>query len=112
MLPKAFAAGVLLTATLVAQPQPHHTPPGWPCVPGRAIDPTYVELAERTGGQLFLFDRSEAARSLVLMREDRKHEEVVFRATGTFPAGYKDYKFPVDTTVESLLLAISLQCLQ
>src|SRR6266853_298285 len=112
MLLRVTAAGVVLTAALTAQPQPQHSPPGWPCVAGRAVDPTYVALAERTGGQVFLFDRSEAARSLVLMREDRKHEEVVFRATGTFPAGYRDYKFPVDTTVESLLLAISLQCSQ
>jgi hypothetical protein len=37
---------------------------------------------------------------------------VVFRATGTFPAGYRDYQFPVDSSVESLLLAISLQCSQ
>src|SRR5712692_9520354 len=110
MLLKVTAVTVLLSATLAAQPQPQHSPPGWPCVAGRAVDPTYVELAERTGGQLFLFDRSEAARSLVLMRETHKHEEVIFRAAGTRPAGYHDFQFPVDTTVESLLLAISLQC--
>ena len=78
----------------------------------RAVDPAYVRMAERTGGQVFLFDRSEAGRSLVLMRETRKHEDVVFRAMGTLPAGYRDFQFPVDTTVESLLLAVSLQCLQ
>src|SRR5258708_6782846 len=109
---KAIAASVFLASAVVARPQPQHSTPGWPCVAGRAVDPTYVALAERTGGQLFLFDRSEAGRSLVLMREDGKHEEVLFRATGTFPAGYRDYKLPVDTTVESLLLAISLQCSQ
>jgi hypothetical protein len=46
------------------------------------------------------------------MRESRKHEEVVFRATGTQPTGYRDFQFPVDTTVDSLLLAVSLQCSQ
>lgn len=112
MLLQATTGGVLLAATLSAQSQPHHTQPGWPCVAGRAVDPTYVQLAERAGGQLFLFDRSEAGRSLVLMRENGKHEEVIFRATGTLAAGYRDYQFPVDTTVESLLLAISLQCSQ
>ena len=112
MLHKIALASVLFAAALAAQPQPQHTQPGWPCVPGRAVDPTYVELAERTGGQLFLFDRSEAGRSLVLMRETGKHEEVVFRATGTLPAGSREFQFPIDTTVESLLFAISLQCVQ
>src|SRR5882724_2017806 len=111
MLLKVIAASVLGTATLAAQ-QPQQSQPGWPCVAGRAVDPTYVELAERTGGQLFLFDRSEAGRSMVLMRETRKHEEVVARATGTMPGGYRDLQFPVDTTTESMLLAISLQCSQ
>src|SRR5258708_20758905 len=92
MLLRVTAAGVLLTVALVAQPQPQHSPPGWPCVAGRAVDPTYVALAERTGGQVFMFDRSEAGRSLVLMREDRKHEEGIFRATGTFPAGSQGYQ--------------------
>jgi hypothetical protein len=80
-------------------------------VAGRAVDPTYLELAERTGGQVFLFDRSEAGRSLVLMRENHKHEQTVFRAMGKLPGAYRDFKFPVDTSVESLLLSISLQCL-
>lgn len=112
MLFQATAASLLLIATLAGQSQSHQTPTGWSCVAGRAVDPAYVQLAERTGGQLFLFDRSEAGRSLVLMREERKHEELVFRATGTLAAGYHDYQFPVDSTVESLLLAISLQCSQ
>src|SRR5258708_4408794 len=111
MLLKTTAAGVLLTAVLVGQPQAPHSQPGWPCVADRAVDPTYLELAERTGGQVFLFDRSEAGRSLVLMREDRRHEQVVFRATGKLPGAYRDFKFPVDTSVESLLLSVSLQCL-
>src|SRR6266478_4960775 len=112
MLLKVTAASVLLTAALAGQPQAPHSQPGWPCVAGRAVDPTYIELAERTGGQVFLFDRSEAGRSLVLMREDLKHKQVIFRATGMLPTGYRDFTFPVDTTVESLLLTISLQCSQ
>ena len=111
MLLKVTAASVLLTAALAAQPQAPYSQPGWPCVAGRAVDPSYLELAERTGGQVFLFDRSEAGRSLVPMREDRKHEQVLFRATGKLPGGYLDFKFPADTSVESLLLSVSLQCL-
>src|SRR5260221_4232633 len=104
MMLKVAAASVLLASAVVAQPQPQHSPPGWPCVAGRAVDPTYVALGERTGGQLFLFDRSEAGRSLVLMREDPKHEEVLFRATGAVPARFPDFKIPLDTPVGSPLL--------
>jgi hypothetical protein len=85
---------------------------GWPCVAGRAVDPAYIQVAENTGGQVFMFDRSEAGRSLVLMRETRKHEEVVSRAMGTLAAGFRDFEIPVDTSIESLLFAVSLQCLQ
>lgn len=100
----------LLAGTLAAQTQPGRTDPAWPCTSGRAIDPTYVKVAEETGGQVFLFDRSEAARSLVLMRESMTHKETVFRASGTMAPGYRDMQFPVDSTVESLLLSVSLQC--
>lgn len=91
MLGKLIPAPLLLAGTLLAQPQANSTQPGWPCVPGRAVDPAYVHLAESTGGQVFLFDRSEAGRSMVLMRETRKHEELVLRASGTMPAGYRDF---------------------
>jgi von Willebrand factor A domain-containing protein 7 len=112
LLLKITTIGAFLITTVVAQTQQQQSPAGWPCVTGRAVDPTYLELAERTGGQVFLFDRGEAGRSLVLMRESQRHKEVIFRATGTLPTGYREFKFPVDTTVESLLLTISLQCSQ
>ncbi len=101
---------VLLAGGLAAQTQASKTGPVWPCTPGRAIDPTYVKVAEETGGQVFLFDRSEAARSLVLTRESMTHKETVFRASGTLAAGYRDMQFPVDSTIESLLFSVSLQC--
>jgi hypothetical protein len=43
---------------------------------------------------VFLFDRSEAGRSLVLMREGMTHKETVFRAAGTLAPGYRDFQFP------------------
>ncbi|HEV2688899.1 MAG TPA: hypothetical protein VGV35_10100 [Bryobacteraceae bacterium] len=112
MLPKVACVAVLLALSLAAQPQHKTSAPGWPCVAGRAVDPTYLQLAERTGGQAFLFDRAEADRSLVLVRESHKHEQVVFRATGTTPAGYREFQFPIDPSVESLLISASLQCSQ
>ncbi len=109
---RGLLSGIFLVSGLFGQQPTNQPQPGWPCVAGRAVDPAYIEVAENTGGQVFLFDRSEAGRSLVLMRETRKHEEVVFRAMGTLPAGYRDFDVPVDTTIESLLFAVSLQCAQ
>ena len=112
MLRYLVSAMALLTPNSFAQQQSSQNPPGWPCAGARAVDPTYVQLAENTGGEVFLFDRSEAARSLVLMQEGMKHKETVFRASGTLTSGYRDFQFPVDTTIESLLFSISLQCTQ
>jgi len=69
-------------------------------------------VSEATGGQVFLFDRSEAGRSLVLVRNRSKHEDTIFRSTATLSTGSREFSFPVDSTVESLMVSISLQCLQ
>lgn len=79
---------------------------------GRAVDPSYVRTSEATGGQVFLFDRSEAARSMVLVRYAGKHTDTVFRATGTLSTGSREFSFPVDSTIESLMVSVTLQCLQ
>ncbi|HUJ21321.1 MAG TPA: hypothetical protein VLX58_07365 [Bryobacteraceae bacterium] len=76
------------------------------------MDPSYVQASEATGGQVFLFDRSEAARSMVLVRYSGKHTDTVFRSTGTLSTGSREFSFPVDSTVESLMVSVTLQCLQ
>jgi hypothetical protein len=81
-------------------------------VAGRAIDPTYIRTAEATGGQVLLFDRSEAGRSMILMQYSGKHEDTIFRSTGTLSTGSHEFTFPVDSTVESLMVTVTLQCLQ
>jgi hypothetical protein len=68
----------LLSASLYAQQQSPTAKPGWPCVAGRALDPAYLKTAEATGGQVFLFDRSEAARSMMLVGVADKYEDTIF----------------------------------
>ena len=79
---------------------------------GAAVDPSFIKASEGTGGQVFLFDRSEAGRSLVLVRNTHKHEHTIYRSMGTLSTGSREFFFPVDSTVESLMLSISLQCSQ
>jgi hypothetical protein len=104
--------GLALAAPVSAQTQAPASKPGWPCIAGPAVDPSYVKVAEATGGQVFLFDRSEAGRSLVLVRNTSKHEDTIFRSVGTLSTGSREFSIPVDSTVESLMVSVSLQCLQ
>lgn len=104
----------LLVALILAQQadQKPHWQPGWPCTGKEpSFDPVYLRTAEATGGQLFLFDRSEAGRSLVLMTADLKHKVTVARAVGTLEKQYEDIRIPVDSSIESLLIAATLQCM-
>jgi hypothetical protein len=112
MAARALLISCLFTAFLCAQQQAPPSRPGWPCVAGRAIDPTYIRTAEATGGQVFLFDRSEAGRSMILMQHSRKHEDTIFRSMGTLSTGSREFTFPVDSTIESLMVTVTLQCLQ
>jgi hypothetical protein len=94
---------------LLAQDGQQGSRPGWPCVPGRAVDPAYIETSESSGGQLFLFQKSEVAQSGIVMSAGYSHPATVARAIGQL-SGARDIDFPVDSTIESLLVMISLQC--
>ena len=93
----------------VQQQQRQHRP-GWPCV-GRP-DPAYFRIAEASGGQVFLFDPSEIGESSVLMTEGMRHEQTVVRVAGSLTEGVHTFDMPVDSTIESALFSVSLQCLQ
>src|SRR5262245_20225464 len=97
-------------AALVAQDQRPRSQPGWPCV--GSPDPSYFRVAEATGGQVFLFDKSEIGSSAIPAIAARRHEETLFRAAGTLVDGRHEFPFPVDSTVESMMVSVSLQCLQ
>jgi hypothetical protein len=112
-------AGPALLAALVAalpaiqargQQQEQHAPAGWPCVgtPDRA----YFDIAEATGGQVFLFHPSEIADSSLLTLGGMRHPQTIARIAGSLVEGVHTFTIPMDSTVESALFSISLQCLQ
>jgi von Willebrand factor A domain-containing protein 7 len=88
--------------------QPRYQP-DWPCV-GRP-DPSYVHVAEATGGQVFLFHPSELGQSaaLAIGNDDA---ETLFRVVASLDDGIHEYNIPVDATVETVRFSVSLQCLQ
>ena len=101
---------LLLAGTAAAQDQQPRSQPGWPCV-GRP-DPVYVRTAEATGGQVFLFDHSEVGHSAALVLAEQGHDETIFRVSGSLEDGTHEFSFPIDSTVESVFISVSLQCLQ
>ncbi|MBS1854152.1 MAG: hypothetical protein JST11_02210 [Acidobacteria bacterium] len=99
-----FLAGVLRAQ--VGQPPPN---PSWPCVPGRPVDPAYLDVSESTGGQLFLFQPGEAAQAALVMNASHTHPATVLRMVGQLN-GARDIQFPLESGVESVLFLVSLQC--
>ena len=49
---------------------------------------------------------------MVLVLNSGKHPNTIFRSTGTLSTGSHEFSFPVDSTVESLMVSVTLQCLQ
>jgi hypothetical protein len=104
------AMSVLAAAPATAQQQVSRERPAWPCV--SRPDPAYVRTAEATGGQVFLFDKSEIGESAALMIASSTHTETIFRVSGSVTDGVHDFVVPIDSTVESVMISVSLQCLQ
>src|SRR5262245_15944677 len=94
----------------LGQDQQPRSQPGWPCV-GRP-DPTYFSIAEATGGQLFLFDKSEVAESALLSVSSRRYEDTLLRVAGSLIDGRHELPFPIDSAVDDVMFSVSLQCLQ
>jgi hypothetical protein len=94
---------------LCAQDGQRPSRPGWPCVAGRPVDPAYLDVSESTGGELFMFQRSETGQSLSVMTASRGYKAAILRAVGNL-GGTRDFEFPVDSTVSSLLIMGSIQC--
>src|SRR5215471_17571706 len=81
----------------------------WPCVAGRAVDPSYLEVSESTGGELFLFQKSDLAKAGPALSASYTHPATILRAVGHLNANRR-FDIPVDSTVESLLVVVSIQC--
>jgi hypothetical protein len=72
-------------------------------------DPSYIHIANETGGQPMFLQRSEATKSFHLMREtSRSNVETVFRATGKLLAGGRDFEIPVDSSTKRITFALSV----
>ena len=108
---RRFLIFCLAAAGVVAQQQlPQQRPANWPCTGARAVDPSYVEISEGTGGHLYLLDKPEVRQTGHLMAWHQTHRQTVFRSMGEMAKGTREFAFPIDSTIESLVLTVSLQC--
>lgn len=105
-----LAAAVAVTAAAGAQPQAPNTRAGWPC--GARLDLSYFDIAEGTGGQLLLLSPDEIGEAAALLTAVESHRETIARIAGAIQPGLQEFSVPIDSSVESVVFSMSVQCLQ
>jgi hypothetical protein len=108
---KWFAAVVVFAAPMLAGAQQQTPNPraGFPC--GARLDPSYFRVAEGTGGHLLLLAPEEISDSATLLTAFGDHPQTILRLAGSMTPGLHEFTVPIDSTVESVLFSISVQCL-
>jgi hypothetical protein len=106
----AAAAILAVPVLVVAQQQPSSPRAGFPC--GARLDPSYFRVAEGSGGHLLLLAPEEIGDSASLLTEFGNHPHTIFRLAGSLNPGLHEFNVPIDSTAESVLFSISVQCLQ
>jgi hypothetical protein len=109
---KTYAPLVVLAVPLFfgLQQQSSATRAGWPC--GARLDTSYFQVAEGSGGHLLLLAPEEIADSAALLTAFGSHSQTIFRLAGSLNTGLHEFQVPIDSTVESAVFSISVQCLQ
>ena len=82
----------------------------WPC--GGRLDPSYFQVAEGSGGHLFLLAPEEIGDSAPLLIASTNHPQTIFRLAGSVTPGLHDFRVPIDPSVESVAFSVSVQCLE
>ena len=102
---------ILFASSVVAsEDQQQKTSEGWPCT--SKIDPSYVMVAEETGGQVQMFQPSEASGSLTLIESKLAgNDETVYRISGEL-SGERESTVLVDPSIESITFSTFVQCMK
>ncbi len=110
---KSLACVLILSGASLAvhaQNQQARSQPDWPC--SGQVDPAYVRTAEASGGKVLLFKPAEVTGLAAENAASRAHPETVLRVAGPLDTGVHAFEVPLDSTVGSVYVFASLQCLQ
>ena len=79
----------------------------------RAVgSPAIFRVAEESGGQLLLLAPDEIADSTPVLLAITSHSQTIFRLAGSITPGLNDFQIPIDSSVESVVFSVSVQCLE
>lgn len=82
----------------------------WPCVSRKAPDRSFADVAEASGGQVILAAPDEIEKTVFLHIQRPSHTDTIFRSTATLFNETREFRFPVDSTIENLLVSVMLAC--
>jgi len=84
----------------------------FPCVPRFRADPSYIQVAEASGGQILLLDRTEIASPAIARNYASGANQTILRASGNLGGGFQEFSAPVDSGVQLLQLTIFAECVK
>jgi hypothetical protein len=100
----------IFATTLFAADQQQRSAKGWPCA--SKIDPSYIMIAEESGGQIQMFQPAEASGSLTFMESKLAgNEETVYRTSGEM-TGELEATILIDPSIESVTFSAFVQCMK
>src|SRR5207302_1370053 len=109
-----FAAVVAISLCTIAAAQTAAQEPNRSRKPGpdgcAAADPTYIHIANETGGQPWFLNPTEVTKAFHMVRESsRSDQATILWATGTFDAGTAAVDVPIDSTIRRVTFSLSAE---
>jgi hypothetical protein len=107
VLTAAFVWAVTITRPVSAQTGQQRSRPFTPGTCGR-VDPSYIRIAEQTGGQPMFLQPSEMAAAGHLMRETTLNDtDAILYATAHLAGQSRGYAIPIDSAVKRVTFSLS-----
>jgi len=73
---------------------------------------SYFQIAEGSGGHLLLLAPEEIGDSAALLTALSAHPQTITRIAGPIQRGLQEISVPIDSSVQSVLFSMAVQCLQ
>ena len=105
------AAALAIQPVTDAQEQPSTRVPNSPC--GVRIDPVFFDSAEASGGTVTMIAPGEPGNLDAALAVSIDHPQTIFRfAAAEMTPGVREFRVPIDASVDSVVFFLSVQCLQ